>query len=114
MGLFGVRVADEDQARVVCSRQCKDARFRRLHPEAYREKARRKQARRRARLPGLGVIERLLTARELAELLGLSASTVLDWFEAGRLPGFKLGRAVRFRESEIAVWLESQRAVAPR
>jgi hypothetical protein len=36
---------------------------------------------------GLGVIERLLTPRELAELLGLSASTVLDWFEAGRLPG---------------------------
>lgn len=55
------------------------------------------------------VLERLLTARELAELLGLSAGTVLDWFEAGRLPGFKLGRSVRFRASEVEVLLEAQR-----
>ena len=55
------------------------------------------------------MIEPLLTARELAELLGLSPSTVLDWFEAGRLPGFKLGRAVRFRESEVEAWLEARR-----
>jgi excisionase family DNA binding protein len=56
------------------------------------------------------VSERLVTARELAEHLGLSPDTVLDWFEAGRLPGFKLGgRAVRFRESEILAWLESHR-----
>ncbi|HST26574.1 MAG TPA: helix-turn-helix domain-containing protein [Gaiellaceae bacterium] len=53
--------------------------------------------------------EPLLTARELADVLNLSASTVLDWFEAGRLPGFKLGRAVRFRESEILAWLEARR-----
>lgn len=37
------------------------------------------------------VSERLLTARELAEYLGLSSATVLDWFEGGRLPGFRLG-----------------------
>jgi hypothetical protein len=34
--------------------------------------------------------ERLLTARELGELLGLSTTTVLDRFEAGDLPGFRL------------------------
>jgi len=57
------------------------------------------------------VIEPLLTARQVAGLLGVSASTVLDWFEAGRLPGFKLnGRAVRFRESEVEAWLEAQRS----
>jgi excisionase family DNA binding protein len=39
----------------------------------------------------------------------LSTSTILDWFEAGRLPGFKLGRVVRFRESEVTDWLEAQR-----
>src|ERR1041384_5406090 len=32
------------------------------------------------------VTDRLLTARGLADYLGLSASTVLDWFEDGRLP----------------------------
>jgi excisionase family DNA binding protein len=57
--------------------------------------------------------ERLLTARELAELLGLSAGTVLDWFERGDLPGFRLlgrkGGPVRFRESEVLAELERWR-----
>jgi excisionase family DNA binding protein len=54
--------------------------------------------------------ERLVTASELAGYLGLSTATVLDWWEAGRLPGFKLnGRAVRFRPSEVEAWLEAQR-----
>jgi excisionase family DNA binding protein len=52
---------------------------------------------------------RLLTAREVAEMLGFSTGTILDWWEAGRLPGFRLGRAVRFRESEVLAWLEAQR-----
>ena len=39
----------ERRQTVVCSRKCKDARYRRLHPEAYREKERRKAARRRER-----------------------------------------------------------------
>src|SRR5262245_30066199 len=62
---------------------------------------------------GEGVTDRLITAAELADRLALSTATVLDWFEAGRLPGFKLGRAVRFRESELLAWLEAQR-VGPR
>jgi len=57
-----------------------------------------------------GVTEPLLTARELGKLLGLSTATVLDWFEAGKLPGFKLGGGsaapVRFRASEAEAWLE--------
>jgi excisionase family DNA binding protein len=53
--------------------------------------------------------DRLLRAREVAELLGLSPATVLDWFESGRLPGFKLSsRAVRFRESEVLAWLDAR------
>ena len=56
------------------------------------------------------VTERLVTARELAETLGGAPATVLDWFEAGQLPGFKLGgRAVRFRPSEVESWLEGCR-----
>ena len=53
--------------------------------------------------------ERLLTAAELAERLALSTATILDWFEAGRLPGFKLGRVVRFRETEVFAWLGAHR-----
>jgi hypothetical protein len=41
-------------------------------------------------------------------------ATVLDWWEQGRLPGYRLSsRAVRFRESEISEWLE-RRHVATR
>ena len=57
--------------------------------------------------------ERLLTAAELAECLGLSAATVVDWAEDGRLPGFRLGGMkggrLRFRLSEVLAVLESWR-----
>jgi excisionase family DNA binding protein len=53
--------------------------------------------------------DRLLKAREVGELLGMSTAWVLDKWEAGALPGFKIGRAVRFRESEILAWLEARR-----
>jgi excisionase family DNA binding protein len=56
--------------------------------------------------------ERLLKTRDVAELLGLEMGTVLDHFEAGDLPGFRLygrkGGPVRFRLSEIEEWLESR------
>jgi Helix-turn-helix domain len=46
-----------------------------------------------------------LTAQELGELLSLSPSTVLDRWQAGDLPGFRLfgrkGGPVRFRLSDI-------------
>jgi excisionase family DNA binding protein len=47
------------------------------------------------------VTERLLTARELGELLGFAPATIVDWFEAGKLPGFRIGGRLRFRPSEI-------------
>jgi excisionase family DNA binding protein len=49
--------------------------------------------------------ERLLTARELGAYLNISGATVLDRFERGDLPGYRLfgkkGGPVRFRVSEI-------------
>jgi excisionase family DNA binding protein len=60
------------------------------------------------------VTDRLLRAREVSELLGVSTGTVLDWWQAGRLPGFRLSsRAVRFRESEVIEWLEERRGGMP-
>jgi excisionase family DNA binding protein len=44
---------------------------------------------------------RLVTARELADMLGLSPATLLDAWQAGKLPGYKVGRAVRFDPDEI-------------
>ena len=57
--------------------------------------------------------ERLITAAEVGEYLGVATGTILDWWESGRLPGFKLGRAVRFRLSEVDAWLEAQRGGPP-
>ena len=57
--------------------------------------------------------ERLITAQELGELLQLSTDTVLDWFEDGKLAGYRLGGKkggpVRFRLSEIEGLLEGWR-----
>lgn len=53
----------------------------------------------------VGVTDRLLTAHEVGERLGVSKGTVLDHFERGDLPGVRLwgrkGGPVRFRESVI-------------
>jgi excisionase family DNA binding protein len=64
------------------------------------------------------VTGRLLTARAVAEQLGLSPETVLRWARLGRLPAIHLSnRAIRFREAELEAWLEQrtapERAVAP-
>jgi excisionase family DNA binding protein len=53
--------------------------------------------------------KRLLTARELADLLGFSPATIVDWAEREELPSFKIGNRLRFRLSEIEGWLETKR-----
>lgn len=45
--------------------------------------------------------ERLVTARELGDLLGLKPGTILDKWERGEIPGYRIGRAVRFDPDEI-------------
>lgn len=55
------------------------------------------------------MIEPLLTARELAEILSFASSTVVDWAEREELPCFKVGGRLRFRESEVLEWLEERR-----
>jgi excisionase family DNA binding protein len=52
------------------------------------------------------VTDRLLTAREVAELLGVSAETVLRWTRRGELPAIRLpGRAIRYRATDLDAWL---------
>jgi excisionase family DNA binding protein len=55
----------------------------------------------------------LLTARDVAELLGLSIASVLRRWRAGELPGFRLSSNVlRFRRSDIDAWLDAHRVEA--
>ena len=57
--------------------------------------------------------EPLITAREVADRLGMSVDWVLKKWQAGELPGYRLNgrnaRPVRFRWSEILAWLDGQR-----
>jgi excisionase family DNA binding protein len=50
--------------------------------------------------------DRLLTAREVAELLGVAVETVLRWTRADKLPAIKLpSGAIRYRRDELEAWL---------
>jgi excisionase family DNA binding protein len=53
--------------------------------------------------------DRLLTSRELADYLGFSPATVVDWAEARKIPSFKIGGRLRFRLTEVEAWLETHR-----
>lgn len=53
--------------------------------------------------------DRLLTTRQVAEMLGLSPETVLRWWRSGRLPGGRRlngSNCLRFRQSLVEAWLE--------
>ena len=57
---------------------------------------------------------RLLTTREVAELLSVSPETVLRRWRSGELPGFRLATNVlRFDADELDAWLEQRRQGAP-
>jgi excisionase family DNA binding protein len=52
-----------------------------------------------------GVVPGLLTADELAELLRVAPTWVIERASRGDLPGYKLGRSWRFDAGEVAEWL---------
>ena len=54
------------------------------------------------------VFENLLTKKLLSERLGLSQSYVSLLMKEEGLSHLKIGRAVRFRISEVAVWLQKR------
>jgi excisionase family DNA binding protein len=56
--------------------------------------------------------ERLLTADEVADHLGFKTGTIYQKVSQGTIPYVKLGRAVRFRLSEIEEWIRGQEAAS--
>ncbi|MCA1698351.1 MAG: helix-turn-helix domain-containing protein [Actinobacteria bacterium] len=54
----------------------------------------------------------LLTAAEVAELLGVPTSWVYQQSRAGRIPTVSLGRYRRYRSEAIEEWLEQLEAPA--
>jgi excisionase family DNA binding protein len=57
--------------------------------------------------PQLQLIEQVLSLSELCAHLHVSAQTIYDLRSQGRGPrGFRVGRELRFRTSEVEAWLD--------
>lgn len=58
--------------------------------------------------------DRLLTVQELAEYLGVPVATLYQWRHRREgPPGFRVGRHVRYRWSDVHEWIEQQLKTTP-
>jgi excisionase family DNA binding protein len=49
----------------------------------------------------------IFNVKEAAQLLGVTVSAIRRWLREGRAPAsFRAGRLIRFRRSDIDVWIE--------
>ena len=53
---------------------------------------------------------KLLTAKELAALLGISPKTIYSYVAREIIPHYRIAASVRFRARDIAEWLRSHAA----
>ncbi len=53
----------------------------------------------------------ILTIREVAEYLKLNEKTTYRLAAEGKIPGFKVGGAWRFRKAEIDRWIAAQEQI---
>lgn len=55
---------------------------------------------------------RLMTLAEVAQYLGVKKSWLYDNYRAEGIPSYRVGRGLRFRQSDLDRWLEERREVA--
>ena len=53
------------------------------------------------------MLAEVMTVSEVAEYLRVNPQTVYRKAKAGELPAVRIGRAIRFRRSELDAWLKS-------
>jgi len=54
-------------------------------------------------------LEPIISAQELAEYLGVPVATIYAWrYRRQGPPGFRVGRHVRFRGSDVERWVEDR------
>lgn len=58
-------------------------------------------------------LERLLTAGEIAELLGVPERWVREHTRSGAVPHVQLGRYVRYDRGDVVAWVESLKTGGP-
>jgi excisionase family DNA binding protein len=51
----------------------------------------------------------ILTIREVAEYLKINEKTAYRFAAEGKIPGFKVGGAWRFKKKDIEKWIENQK-----
>ncbi len=54
-------------------------------------------------------MERLITIKDLSEWLQVSKNTVYQWTYTGYIPHYKLPKGVRFKLSEVEIWLNRRK-----
>lgn len=60
-------------------------------------------------------IPRILTEQDVMAVTGVARGTLAYWRHCGTGPkSFKMGRLVRYAESDLVEWLETQRATTSR
>lgn len=56
--------------------------------------------------------DEILTVKELADYLKIAEKTAYRFVSEGKVPGFKVGSAWRFRKAEIDRWIKQQEGKA--
>jgi excisionase family DNA binding protein len=52
-------------------------------------------------------MNKLITVKELSEILSVKPKTIYQWVELGQIPCIKLNGTVRFDLEDIKVWIDS-------
>ncbi len=52
--------------------------------------------------------DEIMTVKELAEYLKIAEKTAYRFAAEGKVPGFKVGSAWRFKKSEVDQWINQQ------
>ena len=53
--------------------------------------------------------KRFLNVNEVAEYLGVEASTIYAWVHTRQIPFYKVGRLVKFKQDQIDRWIENKK-----
>jgi excisionase family DNA binding protein len=59
----------------------------------------------------LGGSNRMLNSREVGRLLGLPERTIRAQYKEWKLPTYRIGRALRWKERDVLAWIDRQKEV---